>query len=612
MQQNGDFFTLYVCKKFPEGCGKMKKFIITFFVIVLALAFCSCEVSEPVAEEPVQGEEISSSEEKISSEPEPESNGNNAGIEADLIKYAENNHLLEEIGISAKAADVIINDDGTLSFELAVSNGKNEIKLDINGFYLFHDNYGTNYNWGGYCLTNNSYLAVCGINQLFLINLEDFTLLDVEFELDSWKDPNYDQWINGVAYDEKNGWIVSVTNGKPSMLYDEKNSWTIYIFDENGKEIRTHFPIAEAPAGGWADYSIPSVLWKCDVIRKNSKTYYSFGGYSYCAHTGEVFSGYSTSSPYDAKTKDYSVYFYHCSNISRVSEENPYGEDLGYYAVLKDSKENILAFFPTGEDYIEESRDDETGKQTLTLLQREGLRFILINSLLGKSMELDFEEGKYSLIYNYTDKNLIEHTETSADGKYSLWQAGVQGGGEAYFYEVALKNNETGEIRRIEANGTNQGTFSYEGFLKNGDFYVFNSKKLRIYNPETAEPVFDIEKNFSLKNRMLCTFRRNPEDMSFIIVYLDYIEGGEYDEESWPRVAPYEIKIGYFDKDGRLLKFFGSGIKARYDHFGFEYIEMRYSEEELLFVTGGGKGFNGIEFTFDRITETFSEVKEAE
>ena len=55
---------------------------------------------------------------------------------------------------------------------------------------------------------------------------------------------------------------------------------------------------------------------------------------------------------------------------------------------------------------------------------------------------------------------------------------------------------------------------------------------------------------------------------------------------------------------------FDSGIKARYGHFGFEAIEMRYSEDKLVFVTSGGKGFNGIEFTFDRKTETFYEPTE--
>jgi len=595
----------------------LKKFIIA---LILAFVLCSCGTAEPVVEEPSSENSVSAS-----SEQEQISGGATPMVtysitekvckiaEEKLITYfTENPRIPEELGISQKISNIEASENKTFEFDLTLSRGGKEITKNIRGFWV--QSYGDepNLNWGGYCLTNNGYLAICGTNQLFLINPEDFSLLDTEFELDSLKTPGFDLWINGVAYDEKTGWIVSAANGKPDMPMDEASIWKIFVFDENGKEIKTYSPTAKAPAGGWSDYTVPYVSRNCGIIEKDGENYYCFGGYFYCVNSGETFSGYKISDPYDARTKDYSVYFYHSRNISRITEENPYGEDLGYYAVLKDSKENILAFFPTGEDYIEESWDDETGKQTLTLLQRDGLRFILINSLLGKSMELDFEEGKYSLIYNYTDKNLIEHTETSADGKYSLWQAGVQGGGEAYFYEVALKNNETGEIRRIEANGTNQGTFSYEGFLKNGDFYVFNSKKLRIYNPETAEPVFDLEKNFSLENRMLCTFRRNPEDMSFIIVYLDYIEGGEYDEESWPWIAPYEIKIGYFDKDGRLLKSFGSGIKARYDHFGFEYIEMRYSEKELLFVTGGGKGFNGIEFTFDRRTETFSEVEEAE
>ena len=598
----------------------MKKF---FLILLFVLFFSSCGISDEIPEEPAPG--ISASEPENEKEPVPlggktEKSDNElinevyAAAEEKLITYAENAYWIGETGVSPSASNVIVNENGSLTFDLTLRKDGREITRNMRGFWLYKEDYEPNLNWGGYCTTANGHFVVCGIDEAFIINPYDFSVLDIDFDLESLTEPENDLWVNGVIYDEnEDAWIISAGEHSPDFSYGDKMNLRIFVFDGEGNYITEYDTGISAIYGGWAGFATPSVAWKCTVLRKNGETLYSFGNSCFFPESGKSYYGSSVSEPYDAYDGNYSVNFYHCYSVNENSIPNYHTDDidLGYYAVLK-YNENIIDFFPTGEEYIEVSWDDETGEQTLELAKHEGRRFTLENPYFAKTMELDFEKGEYSVSYDYTEENLMELIADSADKTYSLWQAGIRGGGEAYFYEVALKNNKTGEIHRIAPNGTHTGRFFYEGFLKNGDFYVFCSNGLKIYDPKTVETVFDIEENFSLENRMLYTFRRNPDDFSYIIVYSDFVNGGEYDEESWPYLAPYTIKIGYLDKEGNLLESFDSGIRARYGDFGLESIEMRYSENELLFATSGGKGFNGIEFRFDRINKTFSEPVESE
>lgn len=601
----------------------MKKLV---FALMFMLLLCSCGVSEPVIDEPAPESEISASEDENEKELIPvggeSAKSENYIIneiysvaENDLTKYASGAFRIEEMGISHKASNVIVNDNGTLTFDLTLKKGDKVITENMQGYWLSDiPNYDpttvrTSVEWGGYSFTANGHLVICGINDVVIINPVDFSVIDIEFDFDGLTDDYIDLWISGVIYDENNeNWIISAGEAYPRFSYGEKMPWNIFVFDSEGKFVEKYESGVSAIYGGWLDFATTYVAGSCTVLRKGGKTYYSFGARCYCPETGKTFQGSSYSEPYNAESGSYSVYFYDCYLMDENSDGNysSTGKPLGFYAVLKQHG-NIIDFFSTNDEYIAASDGWGEVENVLKLTHEGGRSFTVENSYLAKSMKLDFEKEKYSVSYNYTDEHLIEHIADSADGNYSLWQAGTDGGGEAYFYDVALKNNKTGKIFHLKPNGTNVGRFSYEGFLKNGDVYVFSSSGLRIYNPETAEMIFDIDKNFPMENRILYTFRRDPKDFSYIIVYSDYTENGKYDEESWPHLAPYTIKIGCLDKNGKLLESFDSGITARYGYFGLEAIEMRYSEEELLLVTSGGKGFNGIQFTFDRKTETFSE-----
>lgn len=592
----------------------MKKFIIA---LLFALLLCSCGVAEPVPDEPAPENEVSVPEEEKEPVPavdENENSGDSSAFGSRLITSASNGYRLEELGISQKAENVVINKNGTLTFDLTLKKGGREITRNIRGYLLSDGHYGTVFEWGGYSFTANGHLAICGTEQLIIINPYDFFVVDIEFDFDGLAADDRNLWINGVIYDENSGnWIVSAAEAELNHHYENPVPWRIFVFDENGKFLSECPTEVGALHGGWADFATPSVAGKCTILSNEGKTYYSFGSRCYCVEDGKAYQGSSYSEPYNASDGSYSIYFYDCYYMDENSDGNysSTGKPLGFYAVLREH-DTVVDFLHTGDEYIASSDGWGEIEDPIKVTHNGGRSFTMENIYLAKSMELDFDKETYSVSYNYTDEHLAEHIATSADGNYSLWQAGVDGGGEAYFYDVALKNNKTGKIFHLEPNGTNVGRFSYEGFLKNGDVYVFSSSGLRIYNPETVELIFDIDENFPMENRILYTFRRDPGDFSYIVVYSDYIENGKYDEESWPYLAPYTIKIGYLDKDGNLIKSFDSGVYERYDHFGLEAIEMRYSADELLLVTSGGKGFNGIQFTFDRKTETFSEPVPAE
>ena len=590
----------------------MKKLL---FFVVFAFLFCSCGVPEPATEEGFP-EEILLPKEESSSEPAPENSENQSEAGYRLTTYAGGTQRLESLGISHSASNVVSEEDGRITFDLTLKKGEKEITENFGGYVLSSETCGLHYEWGGYSLTSNGHLALCGINKIIIINPVDFSVIDIKFELEGLTAENRDLWISGVIFDENNeNWVVSAAEGAPSLEYPEYMSWRIFVFDKDGKLLSEYNPKASALYGGWRDFATPYTASKCTVLNKGGKTYYSFGAQCYCIDDGKSYRGSSVAEPYEAKTGRYSLYFYHCYNTDYEGEGNGEGynpgKDLGFYAVLFEN-ENIHSFFSTGDNYMSVSWDRETGKQTLELTHNGRLGFTLENSYLAKTMELDFEKETYSISYNYTDENLAELIDTSADGNYSLWQAAVDAGGESYFYEVALKNNQTGEIKRVAPNGTNIGSHSSEGFLKNGDFYVFSTSGFKIYSPENCEVVFDISENFMSEEnggkKIIHTFRRDPDDFSFIVVYSD---ASGYSNEDIQKAydtgtMPYTIKLAFLDKDGNLIEDFDSGVFVNASYFGIQTAEMRYSEDQImLFSDINGKGYSPFRIVFDLATKTF-------
>ncbi|MBQ2862016.1 MAG: hypothetical protein IJE83_04415, partial [Oscillospiraceae bacterium] len=210
----------------------MKKLL---FFVIFAFLFCSCGVPEPATGEDFP-EEILLPKEESSSEPAPENSENQSEAGYRLTTYAGGTQRLESLGISHSASNVVSEEDGRITFDLTLKKGEKEITENFVGYVLSSETYGLHYEWGGYSLTSNGHLALCGINKIIIINPVDFSVIDIKFELEGLTAENRDLWISGVIFDENNeNWVVSAAEGAPSLEYPEYMSWRIFVFDKDGK-----------------------------------------------------------------------------------------------------------------------------------------------------------------------------------------------------------------------------------------------------------------------------------------------------------------------------------------------------------------------------------------
>ncbi len=235
----------------------------------------------------------------------------------------------------------------------------------------------------------------------------------------------------------------------------------------------------------------------------------------------------------------------------------------------------------------------------------------------GVVMVVDFDKETFEISYNFTPSDMENILDTSATGRYTLYYAGFTGAGDAGYSNVVLYDNNDKSYTYICYGGGMYGGGFEAGFLRNEDIYCTSLGELKIYNPETKELVLDVGENFGLgyfeeekMYRELLTFRRDPNDFSFIVVYFEVDEGYQGVEVSdalgTREELPATYKIGYLDKDGNLLESYDTGVEVwlgRY--FTPLEVSMRYSEEKLTLIVSDvyGFGFTGV---FDRTTHEFT------
>ena len=245
---------------------------------------------------------------------------------------------------------------------------------------------------------------------------------------------------------------------------------------------------------------------------------------------------------------------------------------------------------------------------------------VYYSDYFAMTLELDFEKGEHTLSYNPTDKHISEDRTgaTSPNGKYSIVCFGETFGGDAYDCHYAIKNNETGEYRYIDRHGGMWGGYGGSGFLMNSDLYSYSLYSLTIIDPATGKVKFDINENFPLgydeetdSKRGILTFRRNPVDFTYIIVYYEYengferthIEKNEFGGDHYE--ADFNYKIGFLDAEGRLIESYDTGVPFITNFFGINEVSLRYSQKALTVIVRGGKAESGFIGTFNFETHEF-------
>ena len=227
---------------------------------------------------------------------------------------------------------------------------------------------------------------------------------------------------------------------------------------------------------------------------------------------------------------------------------------------------------------------------------------------------VNFEKQTAEAWFSDIKEEYLEFTEkVSSNGKYSLYEGAFHGGGDIAFSSVFLKDNSTNEFRYFRERGGMYGGYSFIGLLKNSDIYFMTSQSLKIYNPDTLEVTFDLTENFWLgidesidSCRLLYTFRRDPVNMDFIVIYSESV----YDTMDWgysDREANFTYRVGILDKDGTLLESYDTGKPVRSTVFGIDGVDLSLKGNILHMYFRGGKGSTDASGAFNLETHKYKD-----
>ncbi len=581
----------------------MKKLICLVLVFTMMLTACSkwsVEIVEP--RETIEREaEITSDSEEISEELTPQQERADKYIFEYEFRYNEWMEELEKRGISVLFEDRKYIGDEIWEAKLVFEKENKKLAIPFNGIYAPA---GEIY-YGTVMFPNSKTAVFCGNRKAVFFSTETLEIMDFEPEFKDYGKENL--WINGAGIDKKTGNKILFAIPLDTFQTEDSNV-KILTFDEKGKFISEK----ESNLRGIArdgEKRNPFFYKKADMFDYEGKTFVHTG-YEICDYEGGKM--LNTGETVSVENDEYRL------EIESVA----FGEDSEYmhryFAALYENGEMIrtMMFIEpnfTNPNYSEEPEDTSIAvNRDLVTLRSDVLAMTLI---------LDFAKNSHSLEYAPDDMLIDMEQEpiTSSDGKYSIYYFGRNGAGDITNYHLSLRDNETKKHTYLGQDGGMYGGYNGVGFLKNNDVYIFSGHRLEIFDPITAKVKFDINKNFPLgydveteSERGLLTFRRDPKDFGYIVVYYEYENGVEWKEAELENIESYEClscnyKIGFLDDEGKLLESYESNIPVAVSAFGIDEANMFYVEgEKLTIFVSDRKGHSIFTITFDLETKEFT------
>lgn len=563
----------------------MKKlFLIMLF---FTLIFCSCEKAEISPEELPETPAESVLEEK---EPlfEPQFSDIKKYVEnvlgTNLKSALDNTNLLEAEGISFRAENISVSENRRFSCDLVFSKDNREERIEALGIWLYaEENYKRQsfsayesfikVKLGGICVSGEKSLSLCLPEKAVVFepkNLSNFR--EMEF-LENF-------WPVGVFADESGYYVPA---------YNLSGYSKMFIFDKERK-LWSEQNLATVNMGYWLDFPLPVFYKENFVFGSGENKYFISGNTAYHIKNGTFYKGTEKKT---LSYNDYDITFYKCYSTDYWGNDNIYE---GKYAMLSHKEKGFAAVTHIyNDDFDIESPD-------LSLFY-DGKLFFRTDDGYGNKENLNF--GK--IIYNdpelYEKFVLEEKIDSSADKKYSLWKAENYSAGEGESYMVVLKNEQTGNTLELSKNEGSISGNNSEGFLKNGDVYIMNNRSIKIYFSGTNELCYDSEKTFGKiydpSVSGILTFRRDPEDFSFIVLRYEKTAASGED---------LVYTLAFLSPEGEFLEEYESDIKVPVSTYGIgiQNVVMYYSEEKLIFTALEAKGYDEFSFVFDLKTKTFS------
>lgn len=571
-----------------------------FLILLAALMLCSCGVQEePVYEEPEVFEESSSSEEeKAEWHPLVYERVDKSIFEYEF-RYNPWAEELSERGISVSIENREFTAKEKWEAELLFENSEKELRIPFSGIYDFNGNiyYGT------VLFPDEKTAVFCGNKKAVFFDTETLEPWDFVPEFPDYGKENI--WINGAGINEKDDDIVLfVTPMDPFQTEEAVTS--IIVFNENGIT-ESGFTVLRGTASS-GEKKIPFFFRNSTYFEYNGESFLRLGYENINLENGIVWE--ESGDVVTAENGSYRL------EMAYTSPKQDIDLESGYLAILYKNGEAVNSIMFSEPDFCD---PNYAGTEEKPVLLVKGDVATFRFPYFAMELTLDFKNQTHKLEYKPSEVNMSEDTDPirSADGKYTVYSYGFNGAGDVVGYHVAVRENETGRHNYLGEIGGMYGGYNGLGFLKNNDIYHYTDTSLKIYDPKTLEVKFDINKNFPLGydeesglGRGISTFRRDPDDFSYILVYYEYDEFISWDYVNRENVGfekgSVNYKIGFLDPEGNLLESYESPVPVASSPFGFESVDMRYSPEKLtVFVTSSRGGIPIYEFEFDPETKEF-------
>ena len=567
-----------------------------FLILLAILMLCSCDVQEePVLEEPVSPESSSSEETEFSQ-------GDKIiqeRVDKNIYEYEfRHNPWAEELlerGISVSIENRRFTGKEEWEAELLLKNSEKELSIPFSGIYAFNGNiyYGT------VLFPDEKNAVFCGNGKAVFFNTETLELWDFAPEFPDFEKENL--WVNGAGINEKNGEIVLfVTPMNPFQT--EEVITSILVFNEKGIT-ESGFTVLRGTASS-GEKKVPFFFRNSSYFEYNGESFLRLGYENINLENGIVWSESG-----DLVTAENGIYRLEMAYTSPKQDIDIPG---GYLAVLYENGKAVNSMIFSEPDFCDPNYSGTEEKPALIV---KGDVAIFRFPYFAMELTLDFKNQTHKLEYKPTEVNMSEDSTPirSADGKYTIYSFGFNGAGDIIGCHVAIRENETKKHFYLGEKGGMYGGYGEVGFLKNNDIYSYSLSELKIIDPKTLEIKFDINKNFPLgynkendSGRGLLTFRRNPEDFSYIVVYYEYESEIQWGGADVAQNCNY--KIGFLDSEGNLLESYDTGCGILADSFGICNVEMRYSEEELTVIAFGDRGGVCFEGVFSMETKEFKVI----
>ena len=571
----------------------MRKLLL---ILLAILMLCSCDVQEePVLEEPVSPESSSSEETEFSQGDKIIQERVDKNIYEYEFRHNPWAEELSERGISVSIENREFTTKEKWEAELLLKNSEKELSIPFSGTYAFNGNiyYGT------VLFPDEKTAVFCGNGKAVFFNTETLELWDFAPEFPDFEKENL--WVNGAGINEKNGEIVLfVTPMNPFQT--EEAITSIIVFNEKGIT-EFGFTVLRGTASS-GEKKVPFFFRNSSYFEYNGESFLRLGYENINLENGIVWEESG-----DLVTAENGIYRLEMAYTSPKQDIDIPG---GYLAVLYENGKAVNSMIFSEPDFCDPNYSGTEEKPALIV---KGDVAIFRFPYFAMELTLDFKNQTHKLEYKPTEMNMSEDSAPirSADGKYTIYSFGFNGAGDIIGCHFAIRENETKKHFYLGEKGGMYGGYGEVGFLKNNDIYSYSLSELKIIDPKTLEIKFDINKNFPLgynkendSGRGLLTFRRNPEDFSYIVVYYEYESEIQWGGADVAQNCNY--KIGFLDSEGNLLESYDTGCGILADSFGICNVEMRYSEEELTVIAFGDRGGVCFEGVFNMETKEFKVI----